>query len=525
MQQGSIARVQGFHDLEGAEYQRFSDTLNRLITSFALHGYAMMDVPIVEGLELYLRKNGAQVLSRLYSFLDPERTEVALRPEFTASVIRAVAPLMGDGARPHRVAYAGPVFRCERGRQEEARQFTQAGVELLGDGSASADAEVVALACRAALAAGVPTIRLVLGHLGPLRALLAHLKVGTYAEGYLLDHLEHSYRGDDDDQTVRRRLGLQAQNGDPLLDDQALPEHLADAVRASSPEEARTLIRTMLDQMGLSLAGTTRTPDEIIDRVLLKARRHALPRVAGGREDLERALAFADQLSALRGRPEDVLPRAEKLLERYQVPTEALQELREVLGLLRLYELPGVSVELAPGMARGIAYYSGLIFEIYAGAAEVGSSQICGGGRYDGLALALTGSNSFPALGFSFAIEALLRSASAPRPHQPPRVGIQLCSIEQRSRAYRIAQFLREAGIVVTVREEPEPPEDYPLSTPERSGEAAWIVLHGPPDPARSPTLVFASDADESSLGNPLKDAVRRACRADSAPTLAGGRS
>src|SRR6185437_16570744 len=170
---------------------------------------------------------------------------------------------------------------------EENRQFTQAGVELLGDRSAVADAEVLALACKAARASGVPRIRLVLGHLGPLRTLLAHVHANGRAEGYLLAHLEQRYRGDMDDETIRRRLGLQVQSGDPLGDESALPDHLADAVRDSSPEEARALVRTMLDQMGLSLAGTTRTPDEIIDRVLLKSRRHASMGAAGEREDLE----------------------------------------------------------------------------------------------------------------------------------------------------------------------------------------------------------------------------------------------
>jgi histidyl-tRNA synthetase len=147
MRQGSIARVQGFQDLQNTQYRQFAAVLGSVTNSFRLHGYSMIDVPIVEGLDLYLRKNGAQVLSRLYSFLDVDRREVALRPEFTASVIRAVAVELRAADPPRRVAYAGPVFRCEHVNGEESRQFTQAGVELLGDRSAVADAEVLALAC------------------------------------------------------------------------------------------------------------------------------------------------------------------------------------------------------------------------------------------------------------------------------------------------------------------------------------------------------------------------------------------
>jgi len=423
--------------------------------SFARHGFDQMEVPLVEGLDLYLRKNGAQVLSRLYSFVDPNHGEVALRPEFTASVIRALAAEMENADQPWRVSYAGPVFRNGSGQEGQSRQFTQAGIEILGDSSAVADAEVLALACHAALDTGLPQVRLVLGHLGPLRTLLTHLNVNGRAEGYLLEHLEHRYRGRTGDETVRRRLGLQARVEEGTVDPEALPEHLAEAVRGAIPEEARALVLTMLDQMGLSLEGTTRTPDEIIDRVLLKARRHAALHGGTGREDLERALAFTEQLSTLQGDPDDILPQAEALLARYQVPSEALDELRGVLDLLRLYELEGVTIELAPGMARGIAYYSGLIFELYAEqeAARPPGVQICGGGRYDALALAITGSFNFPALGFSFNVEALAGVLPRDEKSMNHRIGLIVLDAEYRRFAYYLATTLRGGGYTVTTHE------------------------------------------------------------------------
>ncbi|HVA90914.1 MAG TPA: ATP phosphoribosyltransferase regulatory subunit [Chloroflexota bacterium] len=483
MQQGTVVRVQGFHDRSGDEYRKVHGAAESLTSSFRLHGFQLMDVPLVEGLDLYLRKNGAQVLSRLYSFIDPDRREVALRPEFTASVIRALAAEVGASTIPARVAYAGPVFRNEQGQREEPRHFTQAGIELLGDGSAVADADVLALACRAALDAGLPGVRLVLGHLGPLRTLLTHLKVNGHAEGYLLEHLERRYRGGTGVETVRRRLGLQARTSEGAIDTEALPEHLADAVRGAGPGEARALVRTMLDQMGLSLEGSTRTPDEIIDRVLLKARRHASLRGGAGREELERALAFTEQLSLLRGDPAEVIPRAEKLLSEYQVPPEALDELREVLDLLRLHDLGGVTIELAPGMARGIAYYSGLIFELYADQAIVTGqeAQICGGGRYDALALAITGSHGFPALGFSFNVESLasvLPYATAPSGR---RIGLMVLAPRRRRLAYRVADSLRSSGFAVTIHEPAIAPELEARRLRE-NGYAAMMTFHLSPD-------------------------------------------
>ena len=193
--QQPIERVRGFADTDIDQYQRSAAVRQVLQGAFSLAGYLPVDVPVLEYLELYMRKSGAQVLSKLYGFTDQGRREVALRPEFTASVIRALAPSVGRAPEPLRVSYAGPVFRYEKPQRATTRQFTQAGVELLGDPSPAADADLLALACQAARAAGVPDVHAVVGHLGPLRALLAHLQVDGYAEGYLLEHLEFYSRG------------------------------------------------------------------------------------------------------------------------------------------------------------------------------------------------------------------------------------------------------------------------------------------------------------------------------------------
>lgn len=502
MQESAVARVLGFHDQYGTGHRKSRRLLERLTESFSCHGFEMIDVPLVESLDLYLRKNGAPVLSRLYSFIDPDRREVALRPEFTASVIRALAGEMGSNGEPMRVSYAGPVFRNAQGPQDEPRQFTQAGIEILGDRSATADAEVLALACRAALDSGLPQVRLVLGHLGPLRALLAHLNVNGRAEGYLLEHLEHRYRGRTGDEMVRRRLGLHPRVNEDAIDPEALPEHLADAVRGATPEEARALVITMLDQMGLSLEGSTRTPDDIIDRVLLKARRHAALHGGKGREDLERALAFTDQLSMLRGDPDQILPKAEALLARYQVPSAALDELRGVLDLLRLYELEGVTIEIAPGMARGIAYYSGLIFELYAdqpGASPPGA-QICGGGRYDALALAITGSHGFPALGFSFNVESLAAVLPPGLDSRGRRIGLIVSEVRHRRLAYRVATSLRASDFAVIIHEPGDPTEGETRRLIDRGFDAVMLF---PSPVATAPfpeVLVFVDRTKDGDL-------------------------
>ena len=390
--QGAIERVRGFYDLDAAAYARAEATIGLLKRSFSLAGYSLIDVPVLEHLELYLRKNGADILSKLYGLTDQGRRELAMRPEFTASVIRSMASSVQRSAGPVRVAYVGPVFRYEKPQRATARQFTQAGVELLGEASPTADADVLALACQAALAAGVPEVHVVIGHLGPLRALLSHLSVDGYAEGYLLEHLEYFNRGAAQQKLVRQQLGLD-QLVEDVSDGAASGGEFAEALGDLTPEAARDVVSGLLLQMGVDLGGNSRSPDEIIARVLEKAQRHAAARSGARREGLERALQFCSALGALRGDPEMVLRESGQLLQAYDVPASALDELRVVVDLFRDHRLANVRVTLAPGMARGIAYYSGLIFEMYANASEslsLGENelQICGGGRYDGLPLA-----------------------------------------------------------------------------------------------------------------------------------------
>lgn len=506
--QGPVERVRGFHDLPPDEYPRWSAARTALVEVLERHDFTLVDLPVVEQLDLYMRKTGAQVLSKLYSFTDQGNREVALRPEFTASVIRAFAAQAQPGRAPLRLAYAGPVFRYEKPQRATMRQFTQVGVEVLGDGDRAADAALLAVACEAARAAGAGPLRLVIGHLGPLRTLLSHLRVHGYAEDYLLEHLEFYNRGPAQRQAVRARLGLDVPQGEVEDDGRALPRGLAAAVHDLEPEEARTVVSTILGQMSIELTGSTRTPEEIIDRVLAKARRQGdtLPGSRG--ESLARALAFLEQFGTLRGTPESVAPRAGPLLAEYGVPASALDDLWVILERLDGYDMSNVSVELAPGMARGIAYYSGLIFELYAGGDEA-PLQICGGGRYDGLARAITRKVDIPALGFAFGLERLLHAVpeEAPTVAGRPRVAVLSGDPGRRGEAQRAAAAIRAVGIACVVL---EVGDARALDQARRAGFWGAVVLD---PPAEASGVERAGRTQIWKGGDPLREQVQAALR------------
>jgi len=152
-------------------------------------GYRQIITPTIE----YYDTVGAASSTaneRLFKLLDNKGTTLVLRSEMTAPIARVVSSLLKDEALPLRLSHHSNVFRAieeEAGREAE---FFQTGVELVGDGSAEADAEVVALAAACLKAAGVNQFKIALGHIGFLNGLLNfHLSDRSEDEHVLKQYL------------------------------------------------------------------------------------------------------------------------------------------------------------------------------------------------------------------------------------------------------------------------------------------------------------------------------------------------
>lgn len=115
---------------------------------------------------------------KLFKLLNNRGTTMVLRSDMTAPIARVVASLLKEEPLPLRLSYHANVFRAieeEAGREAE---FFQTGVELVGDDSADADAEVIALAVASLQAAGVKSFKIAVGHVGFLNGLLAEAVPG-----------------------------------------------------------------------------------------------------------------------------------------------------------------------------------------------------------------------------------------------------------------------------------------------------------------------------------------------------------
>lgn len=139
----------GTRDLlpDAAARWRFAES--RALGVLERYGYREIRTPIFEDFELFARTSGESsdvVQKEMYRFKDLGDRELALRPEFTAGVLRAwLEHGLGGHARVHRLWSMGPVFRYSRPQKGRYRQFSQLNCELIGSPAPGADVEMIAL--------------------------------------------------------------------------------------------------------------------------------------------------------------------------------------------------------------------------------------------------------------------------------------------------------------------------------------------------------------------------------------------
>ncbi len=166
----TILGVRGFHDVVPPQSERFTDLEGRLRAVLASYNYGEIRTPIAERTELFARSLGDTtdiVEKEMYTFDDRDGTSLTLRPEGTASVVRAAIEAgLAQRDQVAKLWYLGPMFRRERPQKGRLRQFHQVGAEVIGRDDPLADAEVITLLVDCLRAAGVANAELVLNSLG-----------------------------------------------------------------------------------------------------------------------------------------------------------------------------------------------------------------------------------------------------------------------------------------------------------------------------------------------------------------------
>ncbi|HEU5287792.1 MAG TPA: ATP phosphoribosyltransferase regulatory subunit, partial [Candidatus Limnocylindria bacterium] len=165
------APPRGFRDILPTEARELRAIEHALTTTFTAYGYMPLEPPMVE------HTAGESILAgdRLIQFLDRDGSLVALRPDITTAVARLVAQRYADTSGALRLSYFAPVFREEPAMLGAEREFSQAGVELVGPSGPLADAEALALLAESLARAGLRDETIEIGHVGVVRALFSEL--------------------------------------------------------------------------------------------------------------------------------------------------------------------------------------------------------------------------------------------------------------------------------------------------------------------------------------------------------------
>jgi histidyl-tRNA synthetase len=169
-----IQAIRGMNDIlpeEAALWQLFEETVRAWLRAY---GYLELRTPVLERTDLFVRSIGAVtdiVEKEMYTFVDALNGDsLTLRPEGTASCVRAAIEHGLLHAGPRRLWYSGPMFRHERPQKGRYRQFHQVGVEALGYAGPDIDAEHVLMCARLWRALGIDGIELQLNTLGSAEA-------------------------------------------------------------------------------------------------------------------------------------------------------------------------------------------------------------------------------------------------------------------------------------------------------------------------------------------------------------------
>lgn len=264
------------------------------------YGFTEYEAPIVEPTELYLKKSGGELTGQLFRFEDQGGRDITLRPELTASLARIVGANQRDFPKPLKWFEIGPCFRYEKPQKGRGREFIQFNADILGESSASADAELIALAIDTMLA-----------------------------------------------------LGFQEEDF---------------VIRASDRES----------WLGFCSTHNISEPSEFLP--LIDRLEKLKPEVLN--EQLARFGVRREQVDAFIADPENA--------------SSAFREIQDNLDARGL----GQFLELDLTIVRGLAYYTGAVFEIFD--KKKSMRAVAGGGRYDGLLSTLSdGAADLPATGFA----------------------------------------------------------------------------------------------------------------------------
>jgi len=440
-------KISGTRDYVGEDTVALYKTRAAVEVTLKRYGYAAIEPPILERSSPFLNRSGEDIRRRMYIFPDPAGREVCLRPELTIPACRtylrqlssSISEAQPSAEREARLSYVGPAFRYESTSEGRYRQFYQAGAELIGaKRREAADAEIIAIALESLDAAGLESPLLEIGDLGILDAFITQLAIGERAKTRLLRVALRNRK----EERFLSAVAAKERNNAPASSEF---NEIAALLSCVAPQQAERLVKEVLALGDVRHVGG-RTAEEIVER--LTSRSADQPSIS-----IEATQGVLELLN-IRADPPLAFDMIREHFRKFgsTAVDPVLQRCEERLQLFSAYRRSPAALKFNVGLRRGLEYYTGFVFEIFAqGSEQIG--HLCGGGRYDNLLEALGANLSLPAVGFAIGLDRLLvalgKSQADSREFHAPQALVVAAGAVRHEECIYVSVALRNAGWTV----------------------------------------------------------------------------
>ena len=203
----------GVRDIYGVECTRKAAIQNRILEILHLYGYQDIETPTFEFFDIFNESRGSVKAKEMFKFFDRDNHTLVLRPDETPAIARCVTKYFTEEDMPLRLCYLERTFINNTSYQGRLKEAAQTGVELIGDDSSDADAEILAMVIRALKAAGLTEFQVELGEVDFFRGLLEEAGMDEEMEEKLRELIEN-----------KNYFGVEE-----LVMEQPIPQELKDA--------------------------------------------------------------------------------------------------------------------------------------------------------------------------------------------------------------------------------------------------------------------------------------------------------
>ena len=146
---------------------------NKLRSEFIRYGYDEIETPAFEYYDVFANGVGSYLQENMIKFIDHKGRILALKPDITVPIARMVAAHYAEDKNPKRFFYIQNAFSFETAAYGRSSEYTQAGIELIGEKGCGADAEVISLAVKALQQCGLRDFKIDIGQVGFFKSLIA----------------------------------------------------------------------------------------------------------------------------------------------------------------------------------------------------------------------------------------------------------------------------------------------------------------------------------------------------------------